>query len=237
MHGEFHHAAEFSPGSSLRGCAGTPLAGRHERDATAGRHERHVRVRVAPSWRRRGDERTDGTACRAWSMVTGQPAVGEKNAQAPSRAARQVAGRGAPARRRPRNGQHLPWVEGRTAAPRARLASPPAARYARESRSRAPCSAVSHPHRGDDKRVHASTVTYSPRVNSPKSSRRLGGKRRRLHVRSVSFTCAPASATPPANGGARRRHARSSPPRVLLLLLLYGRGHPGWLDQSDGASV
>ena len=26
-------------------------------------------------------------------------------------------------------------------------------------------------------------------------------------------------------------------PRVLLLLLLYGRGHPGWLDQSDGASV
>ena len=43
---------------------------------------------------------------QTWSMVNGQPAVGEKNAQAPSRAARQ-AGRGAPARRRPRNGQHL----------------------------------------------------------------------------------------------------------------------------------
>ena len=39
-------------------------------------------------------------------MVTGQPAVGEKSAEAPSRAAQQ-AGRGAPARRRPRNGQHL----------------------------------------------------------------------------------------------------------------------------------
>ena len=46
------------------------------------------------------------TADRAqtWSMVTGQPAVGEKHAQAPNRAARQ-AGHGAPARRRPRNGQ------------------------------------------------------------------------------------------------------------------------------------
>ena len=52
-------------------------------------------------------------------MVTGQPALGGKNAQASSRAAQQ-AGRGAPARRRPRNGWSHPlgrrsdgWLRGR----------------------------------------------------------------------------------------------------------------------------
>ena len=72
--------------------------------------ERDVRALLDPKLGVKTHER-DGLRTRnraqTWSMVSGQPAVGEKNAQAPSRAARQ-AGRGAPARRRPRNGQHLP---------------------------------------------------------------------------------------------------------------------------------
>ena len=65
----------------------------------------------APCWRGGVNTRTGRptNTKQVTDMEHGQgaaTAVGEKNAQAPSRAARQ-AGRGAPARRRPRNGQHL----------------------------------------------------------------------------------------------------------------------------------
>ena len=101
-------------------------------------------------------------ACK-WTMVTGQPAVGEKNAQAPSRAAQQ-AGRGAPARRRPAKWSASPGSKVGRVAPRAPRASPPAARYARASRSRA------HPEGGGKR-----TCLAASRFSKMSTHYRVGG--------------------------------------------------------------